>query len=319
MPVLNEERHLAEAVHAILDQDWPGELEVVLALGPSNDATDAVAGQIVATDPRVLTVPNPTGRTAAGLNAAIARSSGDVIVRVDGHAMIPREYVRIAVETLERTGADNVGGIMAAQGVTPFEQAVARAMRSPLGVGGAAFHVGGEPGPALTVYLGCFRRSAIERVGGYDESFVRAQDWEMNHRIRASGGQVWFTPELRVTYRPRGSVKALAKQYFEYGRWRRQIVRRHEGTVSPRYLAPPAAVAGIAAGTVLGLAGTLTGSRPLRAGWLAPAGYAVLATAGGLAIGRGLAADVRLRVPVALATMHLAWGTGFLTSPTDLA
>ena len=113
---------------------------------------------------------------------------------VDGHALVPDDYVAVAVDVLERTGADNVGGMMAAEGTTPFERAVAAAMTSRLGVGSASFHVGGEEGEALTVYLGAFRRSALERVGGYDESMVRAQDWEMNHRIRESGGLIWFTP-----------------------------------------------------------------------------------------------------------------------------
>ena len=154
------------------------------------------------------------------LNAAIGASRNGIIARVDGHAMLPEDYLQIAVETLEETGADNVGGVMAAEGVTPFEQAVARAMTSKIGVGGARFHTGGTAGPADTVYLGVFRREALERVGGYDEHFQRAQDWEMNHRIRETGGLVWFQPRMRVSYRPRPSVKALAKQYFHYGRWR---------------------------------------------------------------------------------------------------
>ena len=137
-----------------------------------------------------------------------------------------------ACATLEATGADNVGGIMAAEGTNDFERAVARAMTSRFGVGGASFHVGGEPGPALTVYLGCFRRAALERVGGYDESMVRAQDWEMNLRIRQTGGVVWFTPDMHVTYRPRHTLKALARQYHDYGRWRREVSRRHPETLS---------------------------------------------------------------------------------------
>ena len=121
---------------------------------------------------------------------------------------------------------------MAAEGTTPFERAVAAAMTSVLGVGAARFHTGGEPGPADTVYLGVFRREWLDRVGGYDPQFVRAQDWEMNHRIRAAGGLVYFTPALRVRYRPRGTLKALARQYFEYGRWRRVVSRAHPGTVN---------------------------------------------------------------------------------------
>ncbi len=317
VPVLNEAAHLRSAVGQLLGQAYAGPLEVVLALGPSADATDAVAAELAAGDPRVRLVPNPTGRTPAGLNRAIAAASYDVIVRVDGHAFVPDNYVDVAVETLSRTGADNVGGIMAATGETPFEQAVARAMTSRLGVGAASFHVGGEEGPALTVYLGAFRRSALERVGGYDESMVRAQDWEMNRRIRETGGLVWFTPGMRVTYRPRSTLAALARQYFEYGRWRREIVRRHPETVSARYLAAPVAVLGVVLGTLLGLL-SAGGPAWLAIGWLAPLAYALLVLVGGLVVGRGLALRAWVWLPLVLATMHLAWGMGFLTSPRRL-
>jgi glycosyltransferase involved in cell wall biosynthesis len=311
VPVLDEEKHLATAVSHLLAQAYAGPLEVVLALGPSTDRTDSIAAGLAAGDPRVRLVANPSGRTPAGLNAAIAVAAYDLIVRVDGHALVPGDYVATAVEVLERTGADNVGGIMDAEGETVFERAVACAMRSPLGVGAASFHVGGEEGPAPTVYLGAFRRAAIERVGGYDESMVRAQDWEMNYRIRETGGVVWFTPDMRVTYRPRPTLRALSKQYFDYGSWRREIVRRHPDTLSVRYLAAPVAASGVAVGTVAGLV-SLIGPHWLAIGWLAPVGYAVLVGAGGLWIARGEPAATAVRVPAVLATMHGSWGLGFL-------
>jgi glycosyltransferase involved in cell wall biosynthesis len=322
MPVLNEERHLSEAVTGILGQDWAGALEIVLALGPSQDRTDEVARRLAALDERIVLVPNPSGRTPSGLNAAIRATRYEVVVRVDGHALLPPDYISTAVEVLARTGADNVGGVMLAQGQTDYEQAVARAMTTKLGVGAAAFHVGGEEGPAETVYLGCFRKSALERVGGYDETFLRAQDWEMNHRIHQAGGTVWFTPKLVVTYRPRPDTSALARQYFHYGRWRREVMRRHPQTVSRasalRYFAPPVAVVGVTVGTAAGLAGSLGGPRVLKWGWLAPAGYAALVTVGGAVLGRGLAPAARVRLPGVYATMHAAWGVGFLSSPPGL-
>jgi glycosyltransferase involved in cell wall biosynthesis len=322
MPVLNEERHLAQAVAAVLGQDWTGPLEIVLALGPSQDRTDEVARRLRALDERIVLVPNPTGRTPAGLNAAIRASHHDVVVRVDGHAVLPPDYVSTAVRTLIRTGADNVGGVMLAQGQTHFEQAVARAMTTILGVGPATFHVGGGEGEAETVYLGCFRRSALERVGGYDETFLRAQDWEMNHRIRRTGGTVWFTPDLVVSYRPRAEVDALAVQYYHYGRWRREVMRRHPDTVSRasalRYLAPPATVLALVVGSAAGLVGSTAGPRALRWGWLAPAGYAALVTLGGAVLGRGLPPMAHAQLPVVYATMHAAWGAGFLSSPPRL-
>lgn len=313
MPILNEEAHLREAVDAVLASDFSGDLEIVLALGPSVDATNDVATHLSSTDPRVRTVDNPTGRTAAGLNAAIAEARHDVIVRVDGHALIPRDYIRVAVETLQATGADNVGGVMGAEGTTTFEQTVAAAMTSWFGVGGAAFHLGGEPGPALTVYMGCFRRSALRRVGGYDESMIRAQDWELNHRIRSTGGLVWFTPDLHVTYRPRGTLRALAKQYFEYGRWRREVSRRHPETVSARYLAPPLTLLAVTGGTAVGLIGLATGSRAATAlGFAMPLGYAAANLLASAREARDLPPEVGMRLPAVFATMHAAWGAGFL-------
>jgi glycosyltransferase involved in cell wall biosynthesis len=311
MPVLNEERHLAEAVKAILTQEYPGELELVLAIGPSRDRTQEIAEKLAADDPRIIVVSNPTGRTPQGLNASIKASQYSIVVRVDGHSLLPTDYVRAAVETLEETGADNVGGIMAAEGVTPFEMAVARAMTSKIGVGNAPFHTGGQAGEAETVYLGSFRRTALERVGGYDETFVRAQDWEMNHRIRQTGGRVWFTPRMRVTYRPRPSVRALAKQYFHTGRWRRVVGREHQGTLNLRYLAPPLAVVAMVAGVVAGAFG-------FWPGWVLPGGYAAAIVGGSVPTGKGLPTAAWLRLPLVYATMHISWGVGFLVSPSSL-
>jgi glycosyltransferase involved in cell wall biosynthesis len=311
MPVLNEERHLRNSVRHILEQDYPGELEVVIALGPSGDRTDAIAAELVAEDSRVHTVPNPTGRTPAALNAAIKASRHPVVVRVDGHGMLSPDYIATAVRLLAETGAANVGGIMHAEGENDWEQAVAAAMTSKIGVGNAAFHTGGTAAPADTVYLGVFRREVLELQGGYNEEFVRAQDWELNYRIREAGNLIWFSPELRVSYRPRPSVRALAKQYKDYGRWRRVVTRYHRGSVNLRYLAAPAALLANAAG-LLGAALTP---------WtlLVPALYLAAITLGSLPAGRGLLPGARVRIPLALATMHMCWGYGFLTSPRALA
>jgi len=318
MPVLNEERHLAEAVHAVLGQRYDGPVQVALAIGPSHDGTEDVARALADADPRVLLVPNPSGRTPEALNAAIAATEHPVVVRVDGHSVLDPDYVAVAVDLLRRTGAANVGGIMDAEGSTPWERAVAAAMTSVLGVGSAPFHVGGSEGPAQTVYLGVFRREWLERVGGYDPDFVRAQDWEMNHRIRALGGLVWFSPRLRVSYRPRSTVRALARQYRDYGRWRRVVARTHPGTINPRYLAPPVALVGVAGGTALGLVAAVTRRTALAWGLVLPAGYAAVVAAGTVLAGRGLPLRTALRLPVVLPTMHLSWGWGFLTSPASI-
>ena len=323
MPVRNEERHLAQSVRHVLSQDYPGEFELVLAVGPSADRTEQIAAELAAAEPRLTVVPNPTGQIPAALNIAFRAARHAVIARVDGHAMLPPGYLTTAVRTLAETGAADVGGVMAAEGETPFQQAVAWAMTSKAGVGSAAFHTGGGAGAALSVYLGVYQRAAIEQAGGWDEGMLRAEDWELNHRIRAGGGVIWFTPDLRVTYRPRASVRTLASQYFHYGRWRRVIVREHPETASFRYLAPPGAAALVAvslAEGLVGLAAIVVGAGPKWwiVGFAVPVIYAAGVTAAGFLLSRKLPAKVRLRIPLALGTMHMAWGTGFLASPRKL-
>ncbi len=329
MPVRDAERNLAESVTHVLSQSYPGELEVVLAVGPSKDKTEQIAKDLAAGDPRIRVVANPSGQIPSALNAAVRASQYPVIVRVDVRSRLPAGYIAAAVRTLRETGAVNVGGIMAAEGITPFQQAVAWAMTSPAGVGSARFHTGGNAGPSESVYLGTFRREAIEGVGGYDEQYLRGEDWEMNHRIREAGGLIWFQPELRVTYRPRTSVGELASQYFLYGRWRRAVARQHAGTITLRYLAPPATLLVLLVGTLAGLAGVAsladrTGTWwqwLLTAGLIVPLAYVI----GLLVVTARAGTDGRLSgrsvawLPVVLATMHLCWGAGFLTSPRRLA
>jgi succinoglycan biosynthesis protein ExoA len=328
MPVRNEERHLAESVRHVLGQDYPGELELVLAVGPSADRTEELAHELAAAHPRVTVVANPSGKIPAALNAAVRAARHQVIARVDGHALLPPGYLRTAAAALIETGAADVGGIMAAEGVTTFARAVAWGMTSKAGVGSAAFHTGGGAGPVDSVYLGVYHREAIEQAGGWDEEMLRAEDWDLNYRIRTHGGQIWFTPELRVTYRPRASIRTLGSQYFHYGRWRRVIVREHPETASFRYLAPPAAAGLVALGLAAGVAGlagiaalgggTPVGVRWLAAGFVIPVTYLAGITAVGTVLARSVSAGVRIRVPLVLGVMHLCWGTGFLASPRKL-
>jgi succinoglycan biosynthesis protein ExoA len=309
LPVLNEEDHLEESISAILTQDYAGEFEIILALGPSKDRTDQIAARLSEENSRIILVSNPTGKTAAGLNLALRHSQREIIVRVDAHAEIPQNYLQLVVEILNQTGAVNVGGVMGAEGVTLFESAVAAAMRSPFGVGGSRFHIGGKPGFVDTVYLGAFRRQAVVDAGGFDERFIRAQDWELNYRLRQNGGTIYFDPRLHVTYRPRPNFRRLAKQYFEYGRWRRVIARKYPETINYRYLAPPLALIA----TVISL---FAGAFIDPSLYLPAATYITFIAITPLFISKDLA-----HYPVLvfiLPTMHFSWGFGFLTSPRKL-
>jgi GT2 family glycosyltransferase len=324
MPVLNEAPYVRAAVERLLAQDYAGPYDITLAVGPSNDGTEVVLERLSQEYPNVRVVPNPVASTSAGLNAAIRASSFPIVIRVDAHSLLPPEYTRIAVETLERTGADNVGGLMDARGTTPFEKAVARAYRSRIGLGGTQHHVGGKEGPAQTAYLGSFRRDRLEAVGLFDEDVRRGQDWELNRRLRAAGGTVWFTPELVVTYQPRSSIRSLVNQFFATGMWRGELVRRFPSANSLRYFAPPVLVVLLAASIIvglLGLAGLIIGA-PL--GWLTlafivPVLYLLFVVMAALVIGSRDGFAAMLRFIVVVPTIHVSWGVGFIGGFLELS
>ncbi len=307
MPVRNDARHLVAAVDSVLDQDYPGQLSLIIGLGPSDDDTEAIAERL-STDPRVQTVANPSGLTAAGLNAALRESDGDVIVRVDAHCELPQNYIQRAVETLERTGAANVGGIQRAVGDDRYQRAVAKAMSSKFGVGDAKFHYGGTEGPVDTVYLGVFDATVLRSVGGFDETLIRNQDYELNWRLREAGHLVSFDPRLVVDYRPRATIRALASQYLQYGQWKREVIKRHPRSAKPRQLVAPLTVIGVAVGTI----GALTGRR-----WMASAPLVYASAVGLAAAAESESPAEAVTLLSVFPTMHLAWGAGFLLGPLD--
>jgi len=311
MPVLNEVEHIGAAVRSLIAQDYEGPFEVVLALGPSVDGTNDVIAEMAQHDPRIRSIPNELGSTPGGLNAAIRASSYPIVVRVDAHSVLPPHYTRVAVATLLETGADNVGGIMKAEGTTPFEKAVAHAYGSPEGLGGTQHHVGGAAGPADTAYLGVFQRHRLVEVGLFDEGIKRGQDWELNRRLRLSGGTVWFTPELTVVYRPRSSLRKLVRQFVATGIWRGELARRFGAANGLRYFIPPLAVLGTFLGLLLGMIGLLSGVDWLSLAFVVPGLYALLVV-GASVIAAREGIRTGLWYLVVLPCIHFGWGIGFV-------
>ncbi|QQD76984.1 glycosyltransferase family 2 protein [Curtobacterium sp. YC1] len=317
MPVLNEVTEVRAAVASLLDQDYTGTFEVILALGPSIDGTNELVAEMSAADPRIRAIDNPVGSTPAGLNVAIRASVHPVVIRVDAHSVLPTDYTRIAVRTLLESGADNVGGIMRAEGRTPFERAVALAYGSRVGLGGTPHHVGGTAGPAETAYLGVFRRERLFDVGLFDEGIKRGQDWELNRRLRQTGGTVWFTPELVVTYRPRPSLKRLVRQFVATGLWRGELARRFPANNGLRYFVPPAMVAAMALGIVAGLVGIVGAvlGTPLAwavLGFVVPVVYLLFVVLGSVVVARRSGVPTFLWLLVVLPCIHVGWGIGFI-------
>ena len=302
VPARNAEATITATLDSVLSQEYAGPLEVLVADGSDTPATSEMVRRLY---PTVRLVPNPERTTGFGIDEACRAATGEIILRCDAHSVLPPGYVRRAVETLRRTGAANVGGRQQPVGTTFFERAVALAMTTPLGAGGARYRLGGVEGPVETVFLGAFRRDAIDKAGGFDPTLIRNQDYELNWRLRAGGETVWFDPGLLAAYRPRGTLRDLAWQYFDYGRWKRVVLQRHPASLLPRHLACPLLLLGLAASAVLALAGASWAAAAL------PLAYLLILAAGSLAVGIRRRSCAAFLLPMVLATMHVSWGIGF--------
>ena len=302
IPARNEAAMLPGALASALAQDYPGEVEIVVADGSDGpEMADTVRVRF----PGVRIVPNPDRGISAGLNRAVRAASHETILRCDARCVLPPDYVRMAVAALGRTGAAAVGGLQRPVGAGAFTRAVAMAMTMRIGAGGARYRLGGAAGPADTVFLGAWRRATLEAAGGFDETLARNEDYELNRRLRERGGTVWLDPALAVGYRPRGSIAALARQYFAWGWWKRVMLGRHPRSLRWRQAAAPALVLGLAASAALAAAGFAGAAAILPGLYLA-------VLAGGTAVKTlGTRDPAALLLPAALAAMHLAWGAGF--------
>jgi len=306
MPVRNEQHHLPEAVKSVLNQNYPGQLEIILAIGPSVDETASVASELAKKHAGIKIIQNPKGLTTTGLNLAIAESVGEVIIRVDAHSELADNYITRGVQILSESGAVLVGGIMNARGKSPLQKAVAFGYGSRFGLGGGRYHVGGQAGEAESAYLGIFDAKALKEVAGYNERIIRGEDWDLAQRLKAQGGKIWFSPELEVYYWPRSNIKALAWQFYSTGVWRGELTRNAPSKASLRYFVPPAALLSLKVLALIAILGAL----PLMALIIPIAVYLLmLSLAAGTA--KSLTLIDRLMVLIALPVMHFSWATGF--------
>ena len=322
MPARNAADHIAASIEAVLAGDWPVDrLELIVAEGRSRDGTRGVVEGLAAANGRVRIVDNPSGSTASGLNAALRAASGDVIVRLDAHALPAPDYIRAAVAALKRTGAWVVGGPMVGRGETAFGRAVALAQATRLGSGGAAYRHG-RAGAADTVYLGAWPRPVLDALGGWDEALTRNQDAELCLRIAEAGGPIVLDPAIRTVTITRATPAALARQYFGYGAGRAATLVRHPRSLALRQAIPAAFVATLA----LGIAAAPFARFARLALGLVAFGYLAIIGVAGFAATRSPRAALSTGKPVrppdrplvtagrttlALAIMHVAWGLGF--------
>jgi succinoglycan biosynthesis protein ExoA len=255
LPVRNESAFIVSGLNAILNQDYQGEVEILIADGMSTDNTRKIVNEFSLQHPglKIQILDNPGKIVPTGINLALQQAKGEIIIRVDGHTKIAPDYVRQCVKTLQRTHADNVGGKMNATGSDPFGSVVALATSTPFGIGNGRFHYSDQEEWVDTVYMGAWPRRVFEKIGLFDEELVRDQDDEFNYRLREQGGRILLSPAIRSEYTVRSTPRALWHQYFQYGFWKVRVLQKHPRQMSLRQFVPPVFVLGLLVSALLAL------------------------------------------------------------------
>jgi succinoglycan biosynthesis protein ExoA len=306
--MLNEAEHIEACLRSILAQNYPaGRLEILVYDGGSTDRSRDIVQSMLSENPSIVLAHNPRRTQAAGWNLGIGRASGEIVGIVGAHSEIAPDYVAKAIDTLERTGADLVGGPMRAVAKGTFGRAVALATSSPFGVGGARFHYTDHEEQVDTVYMG-LARAQVYAALGFDEEMVRNQDDELSYRLLDRGGTIVCNPAIRSVYRNRATWRGLARQYFQYGYWKVLVVQKHPRQTRLRHLVPAAFVGVLVGGLSMAVVPV-----PYVVPMLTTViiSYGVSDLGATLLTARRSAASSTLLLPLVFPTMHLAYGLGF--------
>jgi cellulose synthase/poly-beta-1,6-N-acetylglucosamine synthase-like glycosyltransferase len=321
IPIRNEGQYVKRSVGAVLAQDYPsGHVEVIVADGMSNDGTRKIVQSLKAKHSNLLLIDNPGKIVPTGLNAAIRKAKGEIIVRVDGHAIVPPNYIRQCVEWLMKTGVDCVGGAVESLGTGYTGNAIAVAMSSRFGVGNTSFrtaHVLAKPKLTDTVPFGAYRREVFEQIGFFNEDMVRHQDYEFNYRLRKAGGRILLIHWLKIKYYVRNDLKRLWRQFWQYGLWKGRFLRTYPKSLKFRHLFPPLFVSTL----FLGALSTTISKVGIYALGLTLGAYAAFLLLSLITMSINGKLKYLPILPVVLACLHMSWGLGVwfgLLSPTKL-
>lgn len=315
LPIRNEAAYIERCLQTILAQDYPGEIEILVVDGMSTDDTRTILQRFILHNSSFILLDNPAKIVPTGMNIALRRASGEIIIRVDGHCLIAPDYVSNCVRHIQSDGVDGVGGPMQTIGETPLAGVIALAMSSPFGVGNSAFRTISEGSMlADTVPFPAYTREIIQRAGLYDEELMRNQDDEYNYRIRELGGKILLAEDVRSQYFSRASLRGLWRQYFQYGLYKVRVLQKHPRQMSIRQFIPPLFVLALLAALFLAL---FPATRFFSL--VVPAAYIIAnLAASALTISRAQKSNqspftiYHLLLPFTFTILHISYGLGFL-------
>lgn len=252
IPCRNERTSIGKCLDSVLAGDYPHELlEIIVADGMSDDGTRDVLQTYHARHPNIRCVDNPGRIVPTGLNQAIKLATGEYIIRLDAHTEYAPDYIRQCIAVLQETGAANAGGAWRTKATGYWQTAIALGFHSPFSAGGARSRDVHYSGAVDTVIYGSWRRQTLLDIGLFDEELVRNQDDELNLRLTRSGGVIWQSARIHSWYQPRPSLRALWKQYAQYGYWKVRVIQKHKLPASWRHVVPGAFVGSVMLLTVL--------------------------------------------------------------------
>lgn len=317
IPTRNEEAYVANCLDSIISgNDVSLHLEILVVDGASNDRTQCIVREYCNKYPFVHLLVNENKTVPYAMNVGIVYSTGDVIVRMDAHALYPKNYIERLVEALDVFGADNVGGVWETtpSSNTREARAVAWILSHPFGVGNAHYRTGlSEPREVDTVPFGCYRRDVFDRIGLYDEMLTRNQDDELNARLLRHGGRIFLIPDVKITYFARDSFSKMAKMLYQYGYFKPLVNVKIGGAATLRQLVPPV--------FVMSLLLTAMGSVFFEKLWIVLVSILILY---GMASVTASASVSRIRgwstftvLPAGFFIAHVSYGFGYLRGIVD--
>lgn len=317
MPCRNERRYVADCLESVLSNDYPSDrIEVLVVDGMSDDGTREVLSVYAQRCERIHLLDNPARTAPAALNVGVRAANGDIIIRMDAHCHYPRNYVSALVGWLERSRADNVGGVWRTLpgSDTATAQAIAFVLSHRLGVGNAHFRIGiDKPKWVDTVPFGCYRRSVFDRIGLFDEELIRNQDDEFNQRLLKAGGRILLVPDVVIDYFARDSLGKVGRMYYQYGYFK-PLATRKIGTVgTARQAVPGAFIMFLIVSLVL--SSSISWMRLAFA--VGVAGYLAVILLGSIAALVSNGPKVGLLAAVTFPMVHFSYGFGSLRGVLD--